>query len=78
MLIIKKIFGSLIGWLATAVVVLFGLLKWERGKNKELKNEVANKDLDIKMKDFEATEAKTKEKVQNEKIDIKPNSDIEL
>ena len=78
MLILKKIFGSLVGWLATVVVVLFGLLKWEKRQNKELKDKVANKDLDIKIKNFEATETKMKEEVQNEKIDIKPNSDIEL
>ena len=77
MFIIKKIFSSLAGWLATALVVLFGLLKWEKAKNKELKDEVANKEVDIKIKDFEATEAKIKNEVQNETI-IKPNSTIKL
>lgn len=76
--IIKKIFSSLVGWLATALIVALGILKWEKTKNKELKDKVANKEVDIKIKDFEATEANIKNEVQNEKMDIKPNSDIKL
>ena len=75
---IKNIIYSIWFWFTTVLMVLFGLLKWEKAKNKKLKDEVANKEVDLKIKNFEATEAKLKNEVQSEEINIKPNSDIKL
>ncbi len=75
---LKKFFSNIWLWISTAFIVLFGLLKWEKLESKKLKKELESKEVDLKIKDFEATQAKIKNEVQNEDINIKPNSDITI